>query len=184
MDFELRDRIFRADLAQLTKKILNNQPPDPDSKLGDIILYLNENKLLLTRKKDENFEIKESIDLSVETRDYLNALQTEKFNHCRLCYHKDQNLVCDFHKKYIFTKDSLQYHDEYTNFLNSEMGIISMVELYYTYMTVDFWRITGQYIFRDLTGFMSVKSLLQHYNYPYKANVDEPAIECMDTIAD
>ncbi|AGR56776.1 ac34 [Hemileuca sp. nucleopolyhedrovirus] len=175
------DDNFAQDLARLTIEILNGKSVDPESKLGDIISYMGRNKLLLTRKKEEMFDIKETIELCDETRVYLNVLQTEKLKHCRLCYQKDDQYRCEFHKKYIFNKDSMQYYDEYVDFLNSDMGIISFVELYYSYMNVEFWKITGKFIFRDLTGFDSVKALLEHYNHTSKDDVDEPSIESMDT---
>ncbi|AKR17342.2 hypothetical protein [Urbanus proteus nucleopolyhedrovirus] len=133
---------------------------------------MSKNKLLLTRKRDEDFNIDDTIELSEESRQYLNALQTEKLYHCRLCYHKNEKNRCDFHKKYIFDKDQVKEYDAYVNFLNSEMGIISFVELYYTYLAVDFWSHTASILFKDLTSFKCIKDLLHFYNYSCDDNVD------------
>ncbi|ACO53499.1 unknown [Euproctis pseudoconspersa nucleopolyhedrovirus] len=172
---------FREDLARLTSKILNNQSPDPNAKLGDVLAHMSKNKLLLRKKKDENFDIAESIILSDETIAYLNALQTEKLYHCRLCYHKNAVDKCSFHTKYIFDKDQNKHYAEYVDFLNSEMGIISYVELYYTYLCVDFWNVTAEFVLEDLTGFKNVESLLKYYDHPCLQDVDTPAVNLMNT---
>ncbi|ABI35704.1 hypothetical protein [Ectropis obliqua nucleopolyhedrovirus] len=173
---------FCHDLSQLTNTLMSkvSQEELSASKLGDIVLDLNEKKMLLKRKKDENFDIKESIVLSDEVRRYLNVLQIEKFQHCRLCYNKDDSQRCDFHRRYIFCKDPLTSYDEYMEFLNSEMGIISFVELYYSYLSVEFWRPTAKFLFRDLTGFDGVKDLLREYKYAADENVDRIDVQTMD----
>lgn len=172
---------FCSDLSKLTAIILKDDWPHPESRLGDVIAHMAKNNLLLKRKRDEYPEIRGAFSLSNEARDYLNALQTEKLTHCRLCYHKDNKNQCDFHKRYIFTKNVNEYRNEYVQFLNSEMGIISFVELYYTFLSIDLWKITAQILFRDLTGFSSVKELLDNYNYTTDENVDSANVETMDT---
>jgi hypothetical protein len=181
---------FHSDLKQLTDKILVSMPPAsslstttprPEPKLGDVIQHMGRNKLLLRRKKDDDFTIDEINSLSDATRDYLNALQLEKFYHCRLCYNKNEELRCDFHKKYIFNNQSSSKDNEvYIQFLNSEMGIISFVELYYSYLSVPFWKLNAQFLFRDLTGFSSIKELLTFYNYDCADDVDIVAFETME----
>ncbi|QHB21710.1 ac34 [Artaxa digramma nucleopolyhedrovirus] len=171
---------FRADLARLTATILDNKPPHPDARLGDVIAHMSRNKLLLKNKKDENFDIAESVVLSDEAVAYLNALQTEKLYHCRTCYHKNAKNKCAFHAKYIFDKNRNENETEYINFLNSEMGIISFVELYYTYLCIDFWNITAEFVLDDLTGFKSVESLLNYYNYSCLKDVDTPVVNLMN----
>lgn len=172
--------LFISDLAELTRTITANNGINANSRLGDAIQYLGSNGLLLRNKKDEDFNIHETIALSDTARDYLNALQTEKLFHCRLCYHKNDEARCDFHKKYIFKLDPKQHHDEYIDYLNTEMGIISFVELYYTYLNLDFWKMAGQLIFKDLTGFSSVRELLKHYSYECSDDVDDPVCIMMD----
>ncbi|QYC92738.1 AC34 [Trabala vishnou gigantina nucleopolyhedrovirus] len=187
---------FRKDIKMLTDTIIANNAatttttttltPTPtttpiiDSKLGDVLEFMGRNGLLLRRKKDENFCINETIHLSDETRIYLNTLQTEKLYHCRMCYHKNSSSQCWFHKKYIFDKNPDSDEDDYTTFLNSEMGIVSYVELYYSYLSVEFWRVAAKFLFRDLTGFDNVKSLLEYYNYECAEDADLPAIILMD----
>ncbi|AUV65399.1 hypothetical protein [Alphabaculovirus myunipunctae] len=168
---------FRRDIAEQTRRI---GPVSADSRLGDVLQHMGRNKLLLQRKRDDDFAINELHEISDETRLYLNALQTEKLASCRLCYHNDDSLRCDFHRKYIFTKDVKQYGDEYVEFLNSEMGIVSFVELYYTYLSVPFWKLTALMMMRDLTNFSSIRELLTFYNYECTDNVDEAPIETMD----
>ncbi|AHH82622.1 ORF-33 [Buzura suppressaria nucleopolyhedrovirus] len=172
---------FRSDLSKLTATILKGEWPDPESRLGDVIAHMAKNNLLLTRKKEDFPDIRGAFLLSDEARDYLNALQTEKLTHCRLCYHKNTENQCDFHKRYIFSKNADNYRQEYVQFLNSEMGIISFVELYYTFLSIDFWNITAKILFRDLTGFDSVKELLDNYNYTSDENVDSVNVKTMDT---
>ncbi|BAC67269.1 hypothetical protein AhnVgp018 [Adoxophyes honmai nucleopolyhedrovirus] len=170
---------FRRDLQLHTERIVADSPIDPKSRLGDIIQYLAKHNLLLQRKKDENFDIKNDLEISDETKIYLNALQTEKMYHCRQCYYKN-GTKCDFHAKYIFTNDEKNNYDEYINFLNSEMGIISFIELYYTYLGLDMWKITAQIMLKDLTGFETVTKLLRHYDYEVSDDADEPRVTPMD----
>ncbi|AIU41263.1 ac34 [Sucra jujuba nucleopolyhedrovirus] len=176
---------FRSDLANLTATILKGEWPDPEARLGDVIAHMAKENLLLTRKKTSVPGLRGAFELSSEARDYLNALQTEKFTHCRLCYHMNSNNTCQFHKKYMFNKPSSQPDNtassEYVDFLNSEMGIISYVELYYTYLSLDFWKLTAKFLFRDLTGFDSVKSLLEYYSYNCDDSADKTNVETMDT---
>ncbi|AXS67690.1 ac34-like protein [Cryptophlebia peltastica nucleopolyhedrovirus] len=171
---------FRRDLKKLTATITKDCPVNPDSKLGDVVQYLGAHGLLLQRKKDDNFDIKVVLEVSDETRDYLNALQTEKFEHCRLCYHRNDQTRCDFHKKYIFTKNEKENYEEYIEFLNSEMGIISFIELYYTYLSLEFWKANAQILLRDLTGFSSLKELLTYYGHNVADDVDQANIQSMD----
>ncbi|AAZ38302.1 ORF-136 [Agrotis segetum nucleopolyhedrovirus A] len=171
---------FLADVQAQITKITANHTPDPKSRLGDVLQHMGRNGLLLQRKKDEDFSINETIELSDTVRDYLNVLQTEKLSTCRLCYHNDDNVRCDFHKKYIFTKNPKTHYDEYVAFLNSEMGIISFVELYYSYMSVQFWKMASLMMMRDLTGFSSIKELLTYYNYECDEDVDVVPYETMD----
>jgi hypothetical protein len=179
---------FTADLQALIDRVnqqQQQQSPDagaaePPPRLGDVIQHLGRNGLLLQRKKDENFDINETIDISDVARDYLNLLQTEKMSSCRLCYHNDETLRCDFHKKYIFNKNPKEHYDDYVNFLNSEMGVISFVELYYTYLGVSSWRIVSLMMMRDLTGFSSIRELLTYYNYECSDDVDTVPYETMD----
>ncbi|AOL56745.1 hypothetical protein [Chrysodeixis includens nucleopolyhedrovirus] len=154
--------------------------PSPPPKLGDVLQHMGRNKLLLKRKKDDDFSIEEINILSDEARDYLNALQLEKFYHCRLCYHKNAELRCDFHRKYVFDQSSDAKNSAYIEFLNSEMGVISFVELYYSYLSVPFWKLNAQFLFRDLTGFSSIKELLTFYNYECLDDVDDVSFETMD----
>ncbi|AIZ48690.1 asb133 [Agrotis segetum nucleopolyhedrovirus B] len=174
------DKEFQADLKDHIDKITTNHAPDPKSRLGDVIQHMGRNSLLLQRKKDEDFSINLTHAISDVSRDYLNLLQTEKLSECRLCYHNDDSKRCEFHKKYIFTKDPKVYADEYVNFLNSEMGIISFVELYYSYLSVPFWRMASVTMMRDLTGFSSIKELLTYYNYECDEDVDVVPYEIMD----
>jgi hypothetical protein len=171
---------FCRDLELLTTRITEKSPIDPNSHLGDVIQHMGRNKLLLKRKKDEDFAIAESIDLSETARLYLNALQTEKLATCRLCYHNDDSFRCEFHKKYIFTKNATEHSDEYVQFLNSDMGIISFVELYYVYLGVPSWKLTSLIMMRDLTDFSSIKELLTYYNYDCADDVDKLPYETMD----
>ncbi|AAG53770.1 unknown [Helicoverpa armigera nucleopolyhedrovirus] len=176
---------FHRDLKNLTKTlneqiVARNIGVVEKPCLGTLLQYMGRNKLLLREKKDNDFAINEINELSDEARDYLNALQIEKFYTCRMCYHKNANLRCDFHKKYIFDKDMKTYPDEYVSFLNSEMGVISFVELYYSYLCVPFWNTTAKLLLRDLTGFTSLKQLFDHYNYAYANDVDEACFELMD----
>lgn len=175
---------FRSDLAALTAKILMKHPLDPNSRLGDILQNMSENNMLLLKKRDEIFDIKDTNKLSEETRVYLNLLQTEKLNHCRQCYNKTdaQEVRCWFHKKYIFDKCQTKFYHEYVDFLNSEMGIISFVELYYVYLALDdVWKHNAPILLDKLTGFKSIKSLLSHYNYECEEAADTSNVECMDT---
>lgn len=170
---------FCRDLAELMQTI--NKPADPASRLGDVLQSMGFNKLLYARKKDDNFDIDDVICLSEETRQYLNVLQTEKLYHCRFCYDKNDELRCSFHKKYLFNKDMTQNYDEYIAFLNSDMGVISFIELYYTYLSLEFWKANAQILLRDLTGFSTIKSLLEYYNYETSDDVDAPCVHTMDT---
>ncbi|QEI03484.1 hypothetical protein [Spodoptera cosmioides nucleopolyhedrovirus] len=187
---------FAADLQALIDRIKQKPPPPPPlptdsaaanvspppspSRLGDVIQHMGRNGLLLQRKKDDNFDINETIDISDVARDYLNLLQTEKMSTCRLCYHNDETSRCEFHKKYIFTKDPKAHYDDYVNFLNSEMGVISFIELYYTYLGVSSWKIVSLMMMRDLTGFSSIRELLTYYNYECSDDVDSVPYETMD----
>jgi Protein of unknown function (DUF1247) len=171
---------FCRDLVAHTERITAACPVSADARLGDVIQHLGRNKLLLRRKKDEDFAIAEEIELADATRVYLNALQTEKLSTCRLCYHNDDSRRCDFHRKYLFTKNVKQHNDEYVQFLNTDMGIISFVELYYTYLGVPFWRLAALMMMRDLTDFSSIKELLTYYNYDCADDVDKVPYETMD----
>lgn len=171
---------FQKDLQTLINKLSCDHAVQEKSKLGNVIQHMGRAGLLLERKKNEDFSIKENIEISDVTRNYLNLLQTEKLTKCKLCYHIDDNLRCEFHKKYIFAKDPKIYYDEYIEFLNSEMGIISFIELYYTYLGVPFWKLTALMMMRDLTGFSSIKELLTYYNYECQDDVDVVPYEIMD----
>ncbi|ABM45835.1 unknown protein [Spodoptera frugiperda multiple nucleopolyhedrovirus] len=171
---------FINDLQALIDRVSAKHKPDPNSKLGDVIQHMGRNGLLLQRKKEDDFSIDEKIEISDTARDYLNLLQTEKLSECRLCYHNDDTSRCDFHRKYIFTKDPKQYYDDYVNFLNSEMGIISFVELYYTYLAVSTYKIVSLMMMRDLTNFSSVRELLTYYNYECANDIDVVPYETMD----
>ncbi|ABY65786.1 hypothetical protein [Orgyia leucostigma nucleopolyhedrovirus] len=177
---ENESRLFRQDLARHTRIILADKTLDPDAHLGDVIACMSVNKRLLRRLKDENFDIVESVELSDETRNYLNVLQTEKMQHCRLCYHKSANNRCEFHKKYLFDNNVNRDSKQYTDFMNSEMGVISFVELYYTYLCLDFWKPTAIFLMRDLTGYDNVKSLLNDHGYSCADDVDLPCVNDMD----
>lgn len=176
---------FRSDLSLHASKVRNNLTTSGivvaaanESKLGDVLQTMARNGLLMARKKEDNYSIDATLELSDETADYLNLLQTEKCFHCRKCYRKDaDDDRCDFHKKYIFDKDQNEYRGEYTRFLNSEMGVISYIELYYTYLGEEFWNFTSRMLLRDLTGFSTIKSLLTFYGYVSDENVDRPFIE-------
>jgi hypothetical protein len=170
---------FESDLRRLIDKIVVTHPISPNSHLGDIIQDMGRKKLLLVRLKDDNFGINESINISDTSRDYLNLLQTEKLSACRLCYHRNDDNRCEFHKKYV-NIDMPNSGDDYDQFLNSDMGIISFVELYYTYLGMDFWRPTAVFLFRDLTGFSSIKEMMMHYNHPFENDVDSVPVESMD----
>lgn len=174
------DTQFVIDLQALIDKITANHAPDPNSRLGDVIQHMGRNNLLLQRKKDEDFSINETLHVSDTARDYLNILQTEKLSSCRLCYHNDDSLRCEFHKKYIFSKNSKVYNEEYVKFLNSDMGIISFIELYYSYLSVPNWKMASLMMMRDLTGFSSIKELLTYYNYECNDDVDVVPYETMD----
>ncbi len=175
---------FHNDLAQLTARISASTkgvklfyPP----KLGDVIQQMGREKLLLCRLKDDDFAIKESNELSDVSRDYLNALQLEKFYSCRLCYTKNDADRCEFHKKYVHTSlISNKTNEDYVNFLNSEMGIISFVELYYTFLSVPQWKMTAVFLFRDLTGHSSIRELLNAYNHKCSLDVDHIDYETME----
>ncbi|QWO71602.1 AC34-like protein [Orgyia pseudotsugata single capsid nuclopolyhedrovirus] len=185
MDNVQNDRAlqFREDLAQLTRTILDGKPPDLDSHLGDVIANMSVNKRLLKRIKDENFDIAESLELSSEAREYLNALQTEKLRHCRQCYYKSDYNRCNFHQKYILNTNNTangNSSEDYINFMNSEMGVISFIELYYTYLCLDFWKPTAIFLLRDLTGYDSIKSLLTEHGYTCADDVDSPCVYAMD----
>nr|QGX02398.1 maco-A 153 [Mamestra configurata nucleopolyhedrovirus A]WRQ96389.1 maco-153 [Mamestra configurata nucleopolyhedrovirus A]WRQ96558.1 maco-A 153 [Mamestra configurata nucleopolyhedrovirus A] len=171
---------FCRDLEQHTARITAKCPVDPNSRLGDVIQHMGRNKLLLKRKKDDDFSIAESIELSEAARLYLNALQTERMSSCRLCYHNDDSFRCEFHKKYIFTKNHMENNDEYVQFLNSDMGIISYVELYYVYLGISTWRIIASNRLKDLTDFSSIKELLTFYNYDCDDDADKVPDETMD----
>ncbi|AJD80716.1 hypothetical protein [Pseudoplusia includens SNPV IE] len=154
--------------------------PSPPPKLGDVLQHMGRNKLLLKRKKDDDFSIEEINILSDEARDYLNALQLEKFYHCRLCYHKMPNSDAIFIENMFSISHRTQRIAPTSSFLNSEMGVISFVELYYSYLSVPFWKLNAQFLFRDLTGFSSIKELLTFYNYECLDDVDDVSFETMD----
>jgi len=172
---------FLMDLKNLTDSITDNKGPDAESKLGTLLQQMSRTGLLLQRKKNEDFSI-ESIVLSDITKDYLNALQTEKMYKCRFCYYKNDDKRCEFHKKYIFEKDQKLNYKEYVNFLNSEMGIISFVEMYFSFLMIPFWKQTASILFKDLTGFSSIKELLLKYNcyHDRMQDIDEGVLELMD----
>ncbi|QEI03649.1 hypothetical protein [Rachiplusia nu nucleopolyhedrovirus] len=154
---------FHEDLARLTAKIKSSSmyKPEYEPKLGDVLQKLGREKKLLQRMKDNNFDINEVHELSDVARDYLNALQVEKLYTCRMCYHKNHKYKCDFHKKYIdVNMVSVQHDEKYIRFLNSEMGPISFMELYYVFLSLPQWRLTAQFLMRDLTGCSSVQELL------------------------
>jgi Protein of unknown function (DUF1247) len=170
---------FKTDLSVLIKKITANKPECPDSKLGDVIQYMGQKGFLFKRLKDDEFGINETIDLCEQSRFYLNVLQTEKLFHCKMCYLENDLFRCEFHKKYIFNLDPVKNREEYIKFLNTDMGIISFIELYYSYLsTSPIW--TAQMILRDLCGFSSIKELLQYYNYECNESVDKVDFEIMD----
>lgn len=173
---------FDRDIAQLTAEISQNLPakPEPAPRLGDVIQQMGRQKLLLARKKDENFEINEIHELSEETRLYLNALQLEKLYRCRACYEPDDSRRCWFHKKYLFDKDMKAYPDEYTAFLNSQMGIVSYVELYYAYLSIQFWSMASHILFDELTGYRSITELLKQHGHQAAPDADRPNVVAMD----
>ncbi|AGE89871.1 hypothetical protein SlsnVgp016 [Spodoptera littoralis nucleopolyhedrovirus] len=177
---------FDKDIARLTAAIGQNvdvQSASPSPKLGDVLQQLGRKRNgLLSRKKDENFDIAETIELSDATKDYLNVLQLEKLYACRACYERDDSRRCWFHKKYIFTKNMKTHYDEYVQFLNSQMGIVSYVELYYTYLAAPpFWNATAKIMLDELTGHSSIASLLKHHGHETSIDADEPAAVAMDT---
>ncbi|AKN80565.1 hypothetical protein [Perigonia lusca single nucleopolyhedrovirus] len=169
---------FRRDLRQLTVQITNtNRHSSEKNTLGDVLQQMSkEGKLLLGR--DDNFD--DVPHLCEETRLYLNALQTEKLYKCRKCYHKNDADRCWFHKKYIFDKDRNEQRDEYVKFLYSEMGIVSFVELYYSFLQLDMWKYVAKEVLKDLCGYENIKSLLNSYNHNADDDVDIALCESMD----
>nr|ANS70920.1 hypothetical protein [Lymantria dispar multiple nucleopolyhedrovirus] len=195
---------FRRDLASLTRNITATSgsakaPIEP--QLGNILQLMGEKKLLLMEEKNENFDIREDHLLSDETRDYLNALQTEKLYRCRACYHRDVAMFCEFHARYSFVASIVEngseaaasassvttandkHYEEFIDFTNSEMGIVERVERYYALLSSAreeaVWRAQAPSVFRKLTGFDGVKALLTHYNCAVSTNADSPDFECM-----
>ncbi|AAR28782.1 ORF18 [Leucania separata nucleopolyhedrovirus] len=173
---------FDEDIERLTDEIEANLtlPHRIEPRLGDVIQQLGRKKLLLAAKKDENFDIEPVHELSDSTRRYLNVLQVEKLYKCRACYGHDQTKRCWFHQKYLFTKDMKQHADEYSQFLNTQMGIVSFVELYYTYLAVPDWVLVGRFVLHDLTGCFTIAELLGHYGHEFEPDVDKCSVEIMD----
>lgn len=175
---------FHSDLVQLTAKIMDKsvfQNVEYEPRLGDVLQDMGRNKLLFRRLKDNNFAINETHLLSNEARDYLNALQIEKFYTCRLCYHVNEANRCDFHKKYVpLSLLNKKNNDEYYNFLNTEMGSISFIETYYSFLSTQQWKFASVILLRDLTECSSIKELLNSYNYACDDGVDTVDFETMD----
>ncbi|ADD73747.1 ORF38 [Lymantria xylina nucleopolyhedrovirus] len=172
---------FRRDLAAKTAGLVETLPPaDVRPQLGDVLQMMGEKKLLLVQEKDDNFDINERHLLSDEARDYLNALQTDKLFACRACYHGRVESRCAFHAAYLVDENA---GDEYIRFLNSDMGIINRVELYYSHLSAAseeaVWRAQAADVFRKLTGFEGVRALLTHYERAVAADADAAHFECM-----
>ncbi|AKC91737.1 ac34 [Lambdina fiscellaria nucleopolyhedrovirus] len=183
----VQTKTFYKDLASLTRRIsatINFKTAaaaGAEPKLGNALQNMASSKQLLKRKLiDAPEHLRKVSLLSNEARDYLNALQIEKMASCHTCYHKNANNArCEFHKKYLFNAnaDDNVVHsndDNYAQFVISEMGIISFIELYYTYLRLnDFWRPTALMLMRDLTGYSSVCSVLRNCGYETDENVDK-----------
>nr|AIX47880.1 hypothetical protein [Lymantria dispar multiple nucleopolyhedrovirus]AJR20314.1 orf-38 protein [Lymantria dispar multiple nucleopolyhedrovirus]AMO27540.1 hypothetical protein [Lymantria dispar multiple nucleopolyhedrovirus]AMO27895.1 hypothetical protein [Lymantria dispar multiple nucleopolyhedrovirus]AMO65534.1 Orf-38 protein [Lymantria dispar multiple nucleopolyhedrovirus] len=172
---------FKRDLAAKTASLAGRcPPPDVRPQLGDVLQLMGEKKLLLAEEKDDNFDIAERHLLSDEARDYLNALQTDKLFECRACYHGRAESRCAFHAAYLVDERA---GDEYIEFLNGDMGIISRVELYYSHLSAAreeaVWRAQAADVFRKLTGFEGVRALLTHYDRAVPADADAAHFECM-----
>jgi hypothetical protein len=160
---------FKKDLAQLTLEI-SKDVDNMTGTLGDVIQQMGRDKQLLTKRKENEFRLFEINDLSDETRNYLNVLQIEKMFHCRSCYNIDDTERCWFHKKYLFlgpqtTNDKETLTNEYIDFLNTDMGIISFVELYYVCLMMELcWKHKAPKILYDLTGRFSINELLHTHD--------------------
>nr|BBD51189.1 hypothetical protein [Samia ricini nucleopolyhedrovirus] len=153
----------------------------PAGQLGDALENMGRQSQLLADvvRDDDEFRVVQRRDLSQNTIDYLNRLQHDKLFRCRLCYSHADWLWCEFHKTHAYRGPRDMNVDAYVDHLNSDMGVVELVEEYYHCLSSCNDKRNAKRALVMLTNFESLSDLLANYNYPAD-DADTVTFELMD----
>lgn len=171
-------RGYEHDIGQLTAKLKSGGVSR--GHLGDMLEQMaRQGKLLpeLVQNDNDEFRILQHRDLGHNTIEYLNFLQHDKLFCCRLCYTHADWLWCDFHKTHTYNGPCDVSVDSYVEHLNSDMGVVTLVEKYYHYLSTD--KSAAMKVLKTLIKFESLAEALTSYNFSAD-DADVPAYELMD----
>lgn len=171
-------RGYEHDIGQLTERL--RKRAIPRGHLGDALEQMGRQSELLTElvKDDDEFRIRQQRDLAHNTIEYLNHLQHDKLFCCRFCYTHVDWLWCEFHRTHAYRGPRDVADDAYVEHLNSDMGVVALVEEYYHWLSCNDAS-EAKRVLKTLTSFESLADLLGNYNYS-TPDADARAYELMD----
>ncbi|USC25886.1 duf1247 [Palpita vitrealis nucleopolyhedrovirus] len=164
--------------AVIALKQLNITP----GHLGEVLDIMGQQGKLLPEiieADNDDFKIKQIRNLSLETIEYLNLLENDKLFRCRLCYTHAEWLWCDFHRNYAYCGARNLNCDNYVKHLNSDMGVVSLVEEYFFCLSSYNFKHEAKRVLQTLTKFESLSDLMASFNFTTE-NIDKNAYELMD----
>ena len=172
-------RSYERDIGQLTKEL--KERGVSRGHLGDVLEFMGRQSELLPElvKNDDDFKLVQQRDLSQNTIEYLNFLQHDKLFYCRLCYTHADWLWCEFHKAHAYRGPRDMTVDAYVEHLNSDMGIVTLVEEYYHCLSSFNDKLEAKRVLMTLTTFNSLNDLLASHNYSAE-DADTSTYELMD----
>ncbi|AAP29817.1 unknown [Choristoneura fumiferana multiple nucleopolyhedrovirus] len=172
-------RCFEHDIGELAEKLKSRKVSR--GHLGDVLELMGRQSKLLPElvKNDDEFRVVQQRDLGHNTIEYLNFLQHDKLFYCRLCYTHADWLWCEFHKTHAYRGQRDIGVDTYVDHLNSDMGVVALVEEYYHLLATCNERQEAKRVLKTLTNFESLNDLLASYNYS-DTDADTSVYELMD----
>ncbi|AAC59025.1 unknown [Orgyia pseudotsugata multiple nucleopolyhedrovirus] len=172
-------RGYEHDIGQLAEKLKKRQVAR--GHLGDVLEQMGRQSELLPElvKNDEEFRIVQQRDLGHNTIEYLNLLQHDKLFSCRLCYTHAHWLWCEFHKTHAYRGPRDISVDAYVDHLNSDMGVVALVEEYYHWLSSCNDKAEAKRALKTLANVESLGDLLDSYNYS-SVDADTSSYELMD----
>nr|QNN89351.1 hypothetical protein [Spilarctia obliqua nucleopolyhedrovirus] len=171
---------YEHDIGQLTEKLKARKVTR--GQLGHVLEQMGRQSELmpeLVKNDGEDFRILQRRDLKHNTIEYLNFLQHDKLFCCRLCYTHADWLWCEFHKTHAYRGPRDVTIDAYVEHLNSDMGVVSLVEEYYHWLSSSNDKPEAKRVLKTLTSFESLGDVLASYNYS-GLDADTSTYELMD----
>ncbi|AKN81002.1 hypothetical protein [Lonomia obliqua multiple nucleopolyhedrovirus] len=153
----------------------------PFGNLGNVLETMGKEGKLFPQLKDDNFDIVEKRQLSLESVEYLNYIQHDKLFQCRLCYTHAEWYWCTFHRNHVYrrSEEISTTNLEFVKFLNTDMAVVMFIEKYYYYLSSCNFKQDAKTILKTLTNFETLTDLMKSYNFEDEF-ADNTAYELMD----